>query len=106
MDNKWVANIVERGETWITTLDGLLSDQNAEFKADYHEKIFYKSNRDNADFLMRIAYQLSEFYFKLTVKELDKLNFRESNRLINKADQFYNTFSEFGDHLGTKFTCI
>jgi hypothetical protein len=98
MDDKWLANIVERGETWIATLDDLLSDQNAEFKADYYEKIFYKSNPDNADFLMRMAYRLSEFYFKLTVKKLDSLNFKESNRLINKAAQYYNTFIEFGDH--------
>lgn len=40
MDDKWLENIVERGETWIATLDDLLSDQNAEFKADYYEKIF------------------------------------------------------------------
>lgn len=86
MGDKWIGNIVNRGEQWDIFLLNLLSDQTADFKSDYYEKIFLNSNKENAELLMRIAYRLSGFYFKLSVKKQeDDKDVKDSYRLVQKA---------------------
>jgi len=69
MDVKWVSNLIDRGEKWDLFLLELLSNQTAEFKADYYEKIYLLSNKENADFLMRLAFRLSDFFLKSLLKK-------------------------------------
>ena len=56
--SKWVGEIVKQGENWDQTLQELLQDQQSEFKSHYYEKLFLTSNKENADFLMRVAHRL------------------------------------------------
>jgi hypothetical protein len=59
MGEKWVREFVERGENWDHVLEDILSDQTSDVRSDYYERFFFKTNKENADFLMRISYRLS-----------------------------------------------
>jgi len=53
--------------------------------------------------MMRLVFRLAELHFKLSVTEFEKANFKKSNRLINKAVQSINNFTEYNDHYGLKY---
>ena len=52
-------------------------------------KVFQHCNKDHVDFLMRIAWRLSNVFFKRAVVALDNdKNPQKANSLIMKASQY------------------
>ena len=88
MEPKWLANIIDRGKQWDLDLEDLLMNESSEFKSDYYEKIAQMSNRENADFLMRISYRLSKSFYQVSIQKLDLGDFKSANRVIEKARQY------------------
>jgi hypothetical protein len=84
----------------------ILSDETADTKANYYEKFFLKSTKENCDLLMRIAYRLSNSIFKQSVTKLDIKDYKEANRLIHKARQYYNQYLEFYEKYGGRYCTL
>lgn len=91
-----MANLVERGRQWDTILLEILQQETSDTKSDYYQKFFLQSHKENCDLNIRIAYRLSQSTFNQSVIELDKAHTVEANRLIKKANQYYNQFIEYG----------
>ena len=63
----------------------LLRDQLPVDKANYYERFYVKSNKENADFLARISFRLSQAMHLLTIEKVGAKDFKEAHRLIQKA---------------------
>ena len=103
MDQNWLANIIDRGKQWDLDLEELLMNESSEFKSDYYEKIAQMSNKENADFLMRISYRLSKSFFQLSVQKLDKNDVKGANRVIDKARQYLSFLKELVERYSSIF---
>lgn len=103
MDQNWLANIIDRGKQWDLDLEELLMNESSEFKSDYYEKIAQMSNKENADFLMRISYRLSKSFFQLSVQKLDKNDIKGANRVIDKARQYLSFLKELVERYSSIF---
>jgi hypothetical protein len=95
MDEKWVSDFVKRGEDWSQLLEDILLGETSATKSDYYERFFQKSNPENADFLLRISYRLSDSLLKQCASKIDTKNYKEAHQLINKAGQYFSYYEEY-----------
>jgi len=74
----------------------ILKDENSADKTKYLSEFYHSCNKEFADFLMRIAFDLSEANFKMAVTECEnKKDFKAANRQVSKAIQYFNCYQEF-----------
>ena len=66
-------------------------------------KVFQQCNKGHVDFLMRIAWRLSNVFFKRSVVVLEENDPQKANNLILKANQYLQQSEEFRKNQGQTY---
>jgi hypothetical protein len=85
MRGEWVCEFVQRGKSWDLLLEALLKNQTSQVRSDHYQRFYFKANKENVVFLQRIAFRLSQSFFKESTKLTEAKKFKEAYSLINKA---------------------
>ena len=91
--------LIAQGATNFSRLRLLLNNETSANKSGYLEKVFINMNALNCEFRCRIAWQISKAYYKQTLSEVDKKNFKQANTFCQQGMQYMRIFQETSEHM-------